>query len=135
MKPASVNFGLTPQNPLIDCEPTNSATLKTYPLTIGGTGSTTPTADEDETDEEPTPQESEDEPTTRSSQTPEEGVATGAGGEAGPDGRMQIWLTRRSSMPITRSGLWATFSSARAQLETVLVPGTGHVLNVGGAAR
>ncbi|MGN9782462.1 hypothetical protein ACTMTF_13610 [Nonomuraea sp. ZG12] len=90
VKPASVNFGLSPQNRLIDCEPTNSATLKTYPLTIGGTGSTTPTADEEETDEEPTPQESEDEPTTRSSQTPEEGVATGAGGEAGPDGRMLV---------------------------------------------
>jgi hypothetical protein len=92
VKPASVNFGLTPQNRLVDCEPANSATLKTYPLTIGGGGTTpAPTATETETEEEPTPQEeTEDEPTSRSSQTPEEGVATGAGGEAGPDGRVLV---------------------------------------------
>jgi hypothetical protein len=101
VKPASINFGLTPQNRLVDCEPANSATLKTYPLTIGG-GATTPTPSateteeeeptpREETEDEPTPQEeTEDEPTTRSSQTPEKGAATGAGGEAGPDGRMLV---------------------------------------------
>lgn len=88
VKPASVNFGLTPQNRLVDCEPTNSATLKTYPLTIGG-GTPTPSATE--TEEDPTPQEeAEDEPTSRSSETPEKGAATGAGGEAGPDGRVLV---------------------------------------------
>jgi hypothetical protein len=94
VKPASINFGLTPQNRLVDCEPANSGTLKTYPLTIGG-GSTTPTPSATETaeeaEEEPTPQEeTEDEPTTRSSQTPEKGAATGAGGETGPDGRVLV---------------------------------------------
>lgn len=91
VKPASINFGLTPQNRLVDCEPANSATLKTYPLTIGG-GATTPTPSATETEEEePTPrEETEDEPTPRSSQTPEKGAATGAGGEAGPDGRMLV---------------------------------------------
>ena len=91
VKPASINFGLTPQNRLVDCEPTNSAALKTYPLTIGST-TPTPTPTETETEEEePTPQEeTEDEPTTRSSQTPEKGAATGAGGETGPDGRVLV---------------------------------------------
>jgi hypothetical protein len=87
VKPASVNFGLTPQNRLVDCEPTNSAALKTYPLTIGG-GGTTPAPSDTETEEEPTPQE--EEPTSRSSETPKEGAATGAGGEAGPDGRVLV---------------------------------------------
>jgi len=90
VKPASVNFGLRPTEPLIECEPANSASLKTYPLTIGDGGSAptpspTPTeSDEEETEEEPT------QPTPRSSQTPQDGVATGAGGEAGPDGRMLV---------------------------------------------
>jgi hypothetical protein len=93
VKPASINFGLTPQNRLVDCEPANSATLKTYPLTIGDDSTTptsTPTETETEQDEPTSQEETEDEPTTRSSQTPEKGAATGAGGEAGPDGRMLV---------------------------------------------
>lgn len=35
-----------------------------------------------------TPEEPETTPPTRSSKTPKDGVATGAGGMAGPDGRM-----------------------------------------------
>jgi hypothetical protein len=85
VKPASVNFGLTPQNPLVDCEPADPGPLKTYPLTIGGDDTTpTPTATETEPEDEPTPQEeTEDEPTSRSSRTPEEGVATGLTAGAG----------------------------------------------------
>ncbi|MGI5269494.1 hypothetical protein ACQEUU_10110 [Nonomuraea sp. CA-218870] len=91
VKPASVNFGLRPTEPLIECEPTTPGSLRTYPLTIGA-GSTSPSpsptrtavvtetpAEDDEETEEP-----------RTSITPREGVATGAGGDAGPDGRMVI---------------------------------------------
>ncbi|MDA0638037.1 hypothetical protein OUY22_31905 [Nonomuraea sp. MCN248] len=88
VKPASVNFGLRPTEPLIECEPTASGSLRTYPLTIGA-GSASPSASPTRTAVvTETPTEETEEP--RTSITPREGVATGAGGDAGPDGRMVI---------------------------------------------
>ncbi|MFG1942270.1 hypothetical protein [Nonomuraea sp. NPDC048826] len=86
VKPASVNFGLRPTEPLIECEPANSTSLTTYPLTIGA-GSASPTRTAVVTE---TPDEEDEEEEPRKSVTPKEGVATGAGGDAGPDGRMFV---------------------------------------------
>ncbi|MFD2355211.1 hypothetical protein ACFSTC_47100 [Nonomuraea ferruginea] len=43
VKPASVNFGPRPTEPLIECEPTSPGSLKTYTLTVGD-GSASPSA-------------------------------------------------------------------------------------------
>lgn len=98
VKPASVNFGLRPTEPLIECEPANPNSLKTYPLTIGN-GSASPSASASPTvtatatkttfvTVNPTVDDEPEQP--RKSITPREGVATGAGGDAGPDGRLFI---------------------------------------------
>ncbi|QYC44426.1 hypothetical protein Nocox_34300 [Nonomuraea coxensis DSM 45129] len=103
---ASVNFGSSPQEPVIECELASTAGRKEHPLTISATGATpsptptpsttpsetptptptpTPTDDEEEDPEDdPAPEESE------SSKVPSGGVSTGGGGEAGPDGRALI---------------------------------------------
>ncbi|MFI6709981.1 hypothetical protein ACIBF7_26330 [Nonomuraea sp. NPDC050478] len=91
VKPASVNFGPRPTEPLIECEPTSPGSLKTYTLTIGD-GSASPSASATPTKTAvvtvtPTEDDSEE---PRRSITPREGVATGAGGDAGPDGRMFV---------------------------------------------
>lgn len=102
VKPASVNFGLLPGEPLIECEPTNPDSLRTYELTIGNGGTTTsPTATPTITPTATptvtrtavvtaTPTEDIDEEEPRRSITPRDGVATGGGGMAGPDGRMFV---------------------------------------------
>ncbi|MGW0477977.1 hypothetical protein [Nonomuraea sp. NPDC003214] len=97
VKPASINFGLQPTSPLIECEPDNSDLLKTYTLTIGAGGSTsTPTPTPTTTTPTPTPtptptdDDPADEPSADESRTPKDGVATGAGGTAGPDGRLFV---------------------------------------------
>ncbi|MBF8191554.1 hypothetical protein ITP53_38840 [Nonomuraea sp. K274] len=94
----AVNFGLTPQDPLIECEVLNSGTLTEYPLTVPGTGETpsptpTPEPTEEPTEdptEDPTEETTEPETTTTTTRTPEGGAATGGGGTAGPDGRALV---------------------------------------------
>lgn len=106
VKPGKLNFGAntaTGNQPMIECTVQNDTELKTYSLVVGTatstpspsntpTGTNTPTATSTPTKtttefvtETPTTRKS---PTTRSSKTPKEGAATGAGGDAGPDGRM-----------------------------------------------
>ncbi|MEV5892243.1 hypothetical protein [Nonomuraea fuscirosea] len=90
---AAINFGPRPQGPVIECEVKDKDSLREYPLTVAGAGqspseSPSPDATDTETSD---PQET---PTETPAETPEEtptgGVATGAGGEAGPDGRMVV---------------------------------------------
>ncbi|MEU4514621.1 hypothetical protein AB0G05_34415 [Nonomuraea wenchangensis] len=102
---ASVNFGPSPQDPVIECELPSTATPAEHPLTISATGASpsqtptssttpsptptptpTPTDDEEEDPEDDaTPEESDS-----STKVPSGGVSTGGGGEAGPDGRVLI---------------------------------------------
>ncbi|HEX4817567.1 MAG TPA: hypothetical protein VFV66_32900 [Nonomuraea sp.] len=94
---ASINFGTTPQNPLIECEPTGTTTRTEHPLTVGAGGGITPTPTPTPTPTQtptPTPDDTETEDTTPTAtvtttetMVPEGGADTGAGGEAGPDGR------------------------------------------------
>ncbi|GAA0995637.1 hypothetical protein GCM10009555_090050 [Acrocarpospora macrocephala] len=104
IRPAAINFGLTPTEPLVECEVENASELTTHQLTItaGGTNSnpsptTTITSTETET-ETATETATETETATRTAnstvtetsdviETPSGGVATGGGGEAGPDAR------------------------------------------------
>ncbi|GAB2934687.1 hypothetical protein ACFMQL_06585 [Nonomuraea fastidiosa] len=100
---ASINFGLTNTDPLIECEPSDTATRTEYTITVGtGQGSPTtsssPTADDTESTT-PTPDETDDTDETGdldgtdedAEETPAEvpsgGADTGGGGLAGPDGR------------------------------------------------
>ncbi|MGN9786980.1 hypothetical protein ACTMTF_36545 [Nonomuraea sp. ZG12] len=73
--------------------------LKTYTFTVSAATSTPTSSNTPTTSSTPTPTKTKTEfvtetpttrksPTTRSSQTPKKGAATGAGGDAGPDGRM-----------------------------------------------
>ncbi|MEU8247438.1 hypothetical protein [Nonomuraea sp. NPDC048916] len=90
VKPAAVNIGQLPTSPLIECEVKNPDTLDTYPLTIGAGSSSTPSETPSETPSSTpssTATSESPEPTRRNSSTPKDGVDTGAGGEAGPDGR------------------------------------------------
>ncbi|MGP3960168.1 hypothetical protein ACTWPT_29590 [Nonomuraea sp. 3N208] len=93
---AAINIGPSPQEPLIECEVKNKSALTQYPLAVGeSAGTSTPTTsptdpDEDETtDDEDEADATTPEVTTTvtTTATPEGGVDTGAGGEAGPDGR------------------------------------------------
>ncbi|MEO3854201.1 hypothetical protein [Acrocarpospora sp. B8E8] len=104
IRPAAINFGLRPTEPLVECEVENASELTTHQLTItaGGTNSspsptTTITSTETET-ETATETATETETATRTAnstvtetsdviETPSGGVATGGGGEAGPDAR------------------------------------------------
>jgi hypothetical protein len=120
VRPAAINFGPRPTEPVIRCEVLNADSLRTYRLTIGGgTGdatspSTTPTASSptptpSATGESgtPTPGGSATETGTtddstgtsngdttgtsnRVVRTPVGSVATGGGGEAGPDARLIV---------------------------------------------
>ncbi|MEV4366129.1 hypothetical protein AB0J71_03610 [Nonomuraea sp. NPDC049637] len=91
VRPASVNFGPTPQRRLIECELQDKDAPKSYPLTVtaAGTAASPDTSDtpdtQDTSDTEATPPDetAEDTPTA----TPTGGANTGGGGEAGPDGR------------------------------------------------
>ncbi|TYB67639.1 hypothetical protein FXF51_12650 [Nonomuraea sp. PA05] len=92
----AINFGLTPQDVLVECEVKDKGALTEYPLTVTGsaTGSDptdtgTPEADAGTT-EDPDGAGSEPDNTATSTSpadTPSGGVDTGAGGLAGPDGR------------------------------------------------
>ncbi|MEV0596720.1 hypothetical protein [Nonomuraea cavernae] len=86
VKPAAINIGGLPTSPLIECEVKNATTLVTYPLTIGAGGASTPSESPSSTPSD-TPTSESPEPTSEKSSTPKDGVDTGAGGEAGPDGR------------------------------------------------
>lgn len=87
---ASVNFGLTPQDRLVECEVKNTAARTEYPLTVlaadGSTGTPTPDATDTGTPA-PDPSEDDDVPARNAAHIPSGGVDTGAGGSAGPDGR------------------------------------------------
>ncbi|MGW0805754.1 hypothetical protein [Nonomuraea sp. NPDC002799] len=99
---AAINFGPTPQQPLIECEISDGAALTEHPLTVPGTGGP---ADPDPADPDPAASESPDpEPTPTITQTPEGGVQTGGGGEAGPDGRM-VMLTGSMLILVSTTGL------------------------------
>ncbi|MEU1725508.1 hypothetical protein [Nonomuraea sp. NPDC005692] len=92
VRPASVNFGPTPQKRLIECELQDKDAPASYPLTVTATDTTPSTPDTSDTsdtsDAEATPpaETSEDTPTA----TPMGGANTGGGGEAGPDGRALV---------------------------------------------
>ncbi|GGO68983.1 hypothetical protein GCM10012289_28980 [Nonomuraea cavernae] len=87
VKPAAINIGNLPTSPLIECEVKNATTLVTYPLTIGAGGGSTPSDSPSSPTPTTTPTSESPEPTSKRSATPKDGVDTGAGGEAGPDGR------------------------------------------------
>ncbi|MFG2075579.1 hypothetical protein [Nonomuraea maritima] len=104
VKPAAVNFGANSatgnigNTPSIQCAVQNASSLKTYTLTVGNSTPTpTPTPSATTTSPRPTltttatvtvtPSSA---TSTRSSRTPKAGADTGAGGMAGPDGRMFI---------------------------------------------
>ncbi|MFC4008066.1 hypothetical protein ACFOY2_12600 [Nonomuraea purpurea] len=97
VRPAAINFGASPTSPSIECEAENREDLTTYTLTVTDTGgsptpdpddSTSPTPDDEETDESDEPEETPSEETT--TETPSGAAETGAGGTAGPDGRTFI---------------------------------------------
>ncbi|MEW9551348.1 hypothetical protein [Nonomuraea sp. NPDC050783] len=99
----AINFGSSPQERVIECEVTNTNARTEHPLEITAAGASsspsptptpTPTSsatptDDDEPDEEQDPEVTPEESETPT-RTPEGGVATGGGGEAGPDGRPLI---------------------------------------------
>ncbi|WP_433514001.1 hypothetical protein ACQP2T_62430 [Nonomuraea sp. CA-143628] len=90
VKPAAINIGTSPTAPVIECEVQSDTSLKTYPLTIGaGSGSSpspTPTKSKSSTPKSSTKTSFKSEP----SATPKAGADTGAGGDAGPDGRLFV---------------------------------------------
>ncbi|PZG36805.1 hypothetical protein C1I98_26305 [Spongiactinospora gelatinilytica] len=94
VQPAAINFGTKPTEPLIECEVQNETALSAAPLTIAGAGqnespSPSPSPSPSESASE-TPTESatsSDEEAPEIGKTPIGGAATGAGGDAGPDGR------------------------------------------------
>ncbi|MFI7688956.1 hypothetical protein ACIBQ6_07785 [Nonomuraea sp. NPDC049655] len=94
VRPASVNFGPTPQRRLIECELQDKDAPASYPLTVTAAGtaqspdapSTPDTSDTPDTEAAPPDETAEDTPTA----TPTGGANTGGGGEAGPDGRALV---------------------------------------------
>lgn len=91
---ASINFGPSPQEPLIECEiPEGEKAARTeYRLRVGaGDATTGPSPDATDTNDEGEDEEQDTtttpEATTTTNRTPVGGADTGAGGEAGPDGR------------------------------------------------
>jgi hypothetical protein len=89
VKPAAVNLGTTPQERLIECEVRNADALKTYRLTVAA-GNGTPSPSSTPTTTPSATRTPTSTPSARTSATPKDGVATGGGGEAGPDGRMYV---------------------------------------------
>lgn len=117
VRPAAVNIGPSPTAPVIQCEVRNATALTTYPLTVaqGAQTSPSPSPSPDGAVAGPTPTRTvtatvtaaepdaesdaeSDEDTLEQDAgaaqevdtTPVGGVATGGGGEAGPDGRMYV---------------------------------------------
>ncbi|MFG1704810.1 hypothetical protein ACFLIM_16615 [Nonomuraea sp. M3C6] len=91
---AAINFGPRPQEIVIECEVLDTPARTEYPLAIPGTGQTGSPSPETSTTETTDPETASPEPThtvtTTTTRTPAGGVATGGGGEAGPDGRMLV---------------------------------------------
>nr|SBP00268.1 hypothetical protein BN4615_P9784 [Nonomuraea gerenzanensis] len=94
----AINFGVTPQDVLVECEVKDKGALTEYPITVTGgandptpdpTDTGTPAADDDGTGQDPDGAGGEPDTTTTTTptDTPSGGVDTGAGGMAGPDGR------------------------------------------------
>ncbi|WP_329084932.1 MULTISPECIES: hypothetical protein [unclassified Streptosporangium] len=102
VRPAAINFGTLPTNPLIECESLNRDTLTTYPLTVAAGGQATDPAPTDtatqpvggtETDEDAGTGETTETPQDANgeiAETPAGGADTGGGGETGPDGRALV---------------------------------------------
>lgn len=98
---ASINFGLTSTDPLIECEPSGTTSRTEHTITVGTgqsspTTSSSPTADETESatpapegtdDTEDTDDTADEDAEETSAEVPSGGVDTGGGGLAGPDGR------------------------------------------------
>lgn len=115
VKPAAINFGTLPTNPLIECESLNKETLTTYPLTVTAGGQATdpdptdtatepvspPPADED-TETAETPQDADGE----LDETPAGGAETGGGGESGPDGRALVLTGSLITLGAVSGLLW-----------------------------
>ncbi|TMR99645.1 hypothetical protein [Nonomuraea basaltis] len=113
---AAINFGPSPQEPVIECEVLNKSALTEYPLKVGtGDGTTTPSStpspsttetddgdNEDNGDDTTTPEVT---TTVTTTTTPEGGVDTGGGGEAGPDGRA-VMLAGSLLILAAGAGLW-----------------------------
>jgi hypothetical protein len=88
---AAINFGPRPQGPVVECEVKDKDSLREYPLTVAGAGrSPSESPSPDATDTETSEPTETDTPAETPEETPTGGVATGAGGEAGPDGRMVV---------------------------------------------
>ncbi|NJP90593.1 hypothetical protein HCN51_14210 [Nonomuraea sp. FMUSA5-5] len=91
----AINFGMTPQDRLVECEVKDKDSLTQYPLTVLDADGSTPTPTSTPTDtgtpeagDDGTGGEDQESPaTTDSADIPAGGVDTGAGGLAGPDGR------------------------------------------------
>ncbi|GIH72774.1 hypothetical protein Mth01_50270 [Sphaerimonospora thailandensis] len=98
VRPAAINFGTRPTEPTIECEVKNADDLTTYNLTIGTVDdrpADSDTASDTSSQELPSQEPADDTAieTTRNgkvSKTPSGGVATGGGGEVGPDGRVLV---------------------------------------------
>ncbi|MGR6915177.1 hypothetical protein ACU635_13110 [[Actinomadura] parvosata] len=95
----AINFGMTPQDRLVECEVKNKDALTQYPLTVLGADGSTPTTTDTSTTGTATPEAGDDDTgseeqespaTTDSADLPAGGVDTGAGGLAGPDGRALV---------------------------------------------
>ncbi|MGS2640970.1 hypothetical protein [Streptosporangium sp. G12] len=115
VKPAAVNFGTQPDQPLIECESQNKDALMTYPLTVAGGGQATdpiptdtatepvgpPSTDED-TEAAETPQDANGEV----DETPAGAADTGGGGESGPDGRVLVLTGSLVTLGAVSGLLW-----------------------------
>ncbi|MFG1941650.1 hypothetical protein [Nonomuraea sp. NPDC048826] len=101
VSPGDLAFGTSATAPAVKCTaPTTGLPTYTFQVTAG---SASPSASPTPSNTSPTPtktttvivtetprDDTSTTPTRRSSQTPKDGVATGAGGDAGPDGRLFI---------------------------------------------
>ncbi|WP_188191768.1 hypothetical protein [Nonomuraea sp. SYSU D8015] len=117
---AAINFGPTPQEPVIECEVKDRGALTEYPLAVGeGAATTTPSPDTSETDDEDgedttTTPEPDDTVTATVTRTPAGGADTGAGGEAGPDGRALVLVGSLLVLFSSATGLVLRGRSRRA---------------------
>lgn len=116
VKPAAINFGTLPNEPLIECESQNKDTLTTYPLavTAGGGQATDPAPTDTATDPVSPPPADEDTDTAETPQdtdgeideTPAGGADTGGGGESGPDGRALVLTGSLVTLGAVTGLLW-----------------------------
>ncbi|MFI9592401.1 hypothetical protein [Nonomuraea sp. NPDC052265] len=88
VRPASVNFGPTPQKRLVECELQDKEAPASYPLTVTAADGDAPTTADTPAPESTPPAETPEEKTPAA--TPTGGADTGGGGEAGPDGRALV---------------------------------------------